>query len=200
MKGKGKKRDNSTKNGIKCFKIASYWLNLNLKGEGRGVEVDDQKALYTPEVTRFFFSVVGHSRFSLYPNLHRTWKWYKLHCGKYRLYNILHLYTGCPISYHKYKLQITQPFHYRYVKLQFRFAVISGSPSILSLLWELTSKHSKKRKKNLNLKHSILGVGKHICIAFKYAFISLKIVSPLDIRRAFYEKHTCIFMYYISKK
>ena len=37
--------------------------------------------------------------------------------------------TGWSISYRKYILQITQPSQYRYAKLQYRFAVISGSPS-----------------------------------------------------------------------
>ena len=37
--------------------------------------------------------------------------------------------TGWSISYRKYILKITQPSQYRYAKLQFRFAVISGSPS-----------------------------------------------------------------------
>ena len=39
--------------------------------------------------------------------------------------------TGWSISYRKYILQITQPSQYRYAKLQYRFAVISGSPSIV---------------------------------------------------------------------
>ena len=38
--------------------------------------------------------------------------------------------TGWSISYRKYILQITQPYLYRYAKLQYKFAVISGSPSI----------------------------------------------------------------------
>ena len=38
--------------------------------------------------------------------------------------------TGWSISYHKYILQITQPSQYRYAKSQYRFAVISGSPSM----------------------------------------------------------------------
>ena len=37
--------------------------------------------------------------------------------------------TGWSISYRKYILQITKPSRYRYAKLQYRFAVISGSPS-----------------------------------------------------------------------
>ena len=37
--------------------------------------------------------------------------------------------TEGSISYRKYILQITQPSEYRYAKLQYRFAVISGSPS-----------------------------------------------------------------------
>ena len=37
--------------------------------------------------------------------------------------------TGWSISYRKYILKITQPSQYRYAKLQYRFAVISGSPS-----------------------------------------------------------------------
>ena len=41
--------------------------------------------------------------------------------------------TGWPRSYRKYILQITQPSKYRYAKLQCRFAVTSGSPSIYLL-------------------------------------------------------------------
>ena len=37
-----------------------------------------------------------------------------------------------PRSYRKYILQITQPFQSRYAKLQYRFAVTTGSPSINS--------------------------------------------------------------------
>ena len=39
--------------------------------------------------------------------------------------------TGSPRSYRngKYMLQITQPFQYKYAKLQYRFAVTSGAPS-----------------------------------------------------------------------
>ena len=37
--------------------------------------------------------------------------------------------TGWPRSYRKYIRQITQPSQYRYAQLQYRFAVISGSPS-----------------------------------------------------------------------
>ena len=37
--------------------------------------------------------------------------------------------TGWPRSYRKYILQITQPSEYGYGKLQYRFAVTSGSPS-----------------------------------------------------------------------
>ena len=43
------------------------------------------------------------------------------------------LFTGCPISYHKYILQITRPSQNKYTKLQYRFAVISEAPSILHL-------------------------------------------------------------------
>ena len=39
-------------------------------------------------------------------------------------------YTWWPRSYRKYILQITQHSQYRYAKLQYRFAVIYGSPSI----------------------------------------------------------------------
>ena len=42
-------------------------------------------------------------------------------------------YTGWPRSYRKYILQITPPSQYGYAKLQHRFAVTSGSPSILLL-------------------------------------------------------------------
>ena len=41
--------------------------------------------------------------------------------------------TGCPISYRKYILQITQPTKYKYTKLQNRFAVISGAPSMVPI-------------------------------------------------------------------
>ena len=44
-----------------------------------------------------------------------------------------YLHTICtwwPRSYRKYILQITQPSQYRYAKLQYRFAITSGSPSI----------------------------------------------------------------------
>ena len=44
---------------------------------------------------------------------------------------ILFLLTGWSISYRKCILQITHPSQYRYAKLQYRFAVISGSPSRL---------------------------------------------------------------------
>ena len=37
--------------------------------------------------------------------------------------------TGWPRSYRKYILQIRQPSQYGYAKLQYRFAVTSGSPS-----------------------------------------------------------------------
>ena len=40
--------------------------------------------------------------------------------------------TGWPRSYRKYILQITQPSQYVYAKLQYRFAVTSGSPSIFN--------------------------------------------------------------------
>ena len=46
-------------------------------------------------------------------------------------------YTGWPRIYCKYILQITQPFQYRYAKSQYRFAVISGSPSIFP--WDVQS-------------------------------------------------------------
>ena len=38
--------------------------------------------------------------------------------------------TGWPRSYRRYLLQISQPSQYGYVKLQYRFAVNSGSPSM----------------------------------------------------------------------
>ena len=38
-------------------------------------------------------------------------------------------HTGSPRSYRKHILQITQPSQYRYAKLQYRFAVTSGSTS-----------------------------------------------------------------------
>ena len=45
------------------------------------------------------------------------------------------IYTGWPRSYRKYILQITQTSQYGYAKLQYRFAVTSGSPSSLSILY-----------------------------------------------------------------
>ena len=39
------------------------------------------------------------------------------------------MYWACTISYRKYILQITQTSQYKYTKLQYRFAVISGAPS-----------------------------------------------------------------------
>ena len=45
--------------------------------------------------------------------------------------NILVRCTGWPRSYCKYMLQITQPSQYGYEKLQYRFAITSGSPSTL---------------------------------------------------------------------
>ena len=39
--------------------------------------------------------------------------------------------TGWPRSYRKYILQITQPSLYGYAKLHYRFAVTSGSPSMV---------------------------------------------------------------------
>ena len=39
--------------------------------------------------------------------------------------------TRCSIYYRKYILQITQPSQYRYMQLQYRFAVISEAPSTL---------------------------------------------------------------------
>ena len=39
--------------------------------------------------------------------------------------------TGWPRSYSKYIFQIAQPSQYRYANLQNRFAVTSGSPSII---------------------------------------------------------------------
>ena len=45
--------------------------------------------------------------------------------------------TGWPRSYRKYKMQITQPSQYRYAKLQYRFAVTSGSPSTCLRLYFL---------------------------------------------------------------
>ena len=49
---------------------------------------------------------------------------------------------GWSKSYRKYILQITQPSQYRYAKLQYRFAVISGSPSKNSITswWSLASR------------------------------------------------------------
>ena len=38
--------------------------------------------------------------------------------------------TGWSISYRTYIRQIKQPSRYRYAKLQYRFAVISGSPNM----------------------------------------------------------------------
>ena len=49
-------------------------------------------------------------------------------------------HTGWPKSYRKYILQITQPSQYRYAKLQHKYAVTSGSPSIFFysfILWLL---------------------------------------------------------------
>ena len=45
--------------------------------------------------------------------------------------------TGWPRSYHKYMLQITQHSQYGYAKLQYRFAVTSGSPS--TIIWPIES-------------------------------------------------------------
>ena len=42
-----------------------------------------------------------------------------------------HHTTGWPRSYRIYQLQITQPSQYGSAKLQYRFAVISGSPSTI---------------------------------------------------------------------
>ena len=42
--------------------------------------------------------------------------------------SLIDTYTGWPRSYRKYLLQITQPSQYGYAKLQYRFAVTSGSP------------------------------------------------------------------------
>ena len=47
--------------------------------------------------------------------------------------DFVHFYTRWPRSYRKYILQITQPSQYRYPKLQYRFAVTSGSPSNSSI-------------------------------------------------------------------
>ena len=38
------------------------------------------------------------------------------------------------LSYRKYILQIKQPSQYKYTKLQYSFAVISGAPSILAFI------------------------------------------------------------------
>ena len=46
-------------------------------------------------------------------------------------------YTGRPRSYRKYIQQITQPSQYGYAKLQYRFAVTSGSPS--TIIWPIES-------------------------------------------------------------
>ena len=47
-------------------------------------------------------------------------------------YILARVYSGWPRSYCKYILRITQPSQYGYAKLQYRFAVTSGSPSSLS--------------------------------------------------------------------
>ena len=47
------------------------------------------------------------------------------------------MHTGWPRNHHKYILQITQPSQYRYAKLQYRFAVISGSPSTSHQIFEV---------------------------------------------------------------
>ena len=57
-----------------------------------------------------------------------------LYCGcktRYTIYIQGYIaFTGWPRSYRKYILQITQTSQYRYAKLQYRFSVTSGSPSI----------------------------------------------------------------------
>ena len=47
--------------------------------------------------------------------------------------------TGWPRSYRKYILQIKQPSQHRYAKLQYRFAVTSGSPSTCVVTRQINS-------------------------------------------------------------
>ena len=62
--------------------------------------------------------------------------WHCIRQSEYLPLYPIHRYiytTGWPRSYRKYILQITQPSQYGYAKLQYRFAVTSGSSSTSSL-------------------------------------------------------------------
>ena len=62
-------------------------------------------------------------------------------------------HTGWPRSYRKYILQITQPSQYRYTKLQYRFAVTSGSPSTIIHMYNtcfMPSLTYKTQKQSIN--------------------------------------------------
>ena len=71
--------------------------------------------------------------------------------------------TGRPRSYRKYILQISQPSQYRYAKLQYRFAVISGSPSMPVTTYAHSKIHNTLQYSTLRLPGEF----------HKYAFVLL---------------------------
>ena len=60
--------------------------------------------------------------------------------------------TGWARSYRKYLLQITQPSQYWYAKIQYRFAVTSGSPSSIILLEQKPLDQSEDSSCSINKK------------------------------------------------